>query len=523
MLHSFLLSFRLKNAYRVNSILYSLKQIPLIKKILPDRLYQNKVLKILGNVISVCHEILSIFLGKILYLWFMIFVFLTLYKTNPANTFLHLFVFLTIGGAFLNTYMFNPTKDKYYAMIIMRMDARKYTVSNYVYSTLKTVLGFLPFTILFHFLVGIPLWISIVMPFFVVFAKSIVSAYNLWSYQAKKLVVNENDPPKSYWIIVLISLICAYGLPVLSITVNQTLFGILASILFILGIIAWYYLWNFSSYYSIYRGLLSNNSMSIAKARNEITRETNHKYIHFDSRFTSHKKGFAFFHDLFVKRHRKILTLAIKKQSIVLSILFVGICILLIFNPSLKGEINGLLLTYLPYFVFIMYLLNRGTTVTQAMFMNCDHSMLTYRIYRTPKVILGIFRERLKTLISLNLIPAIILGSSLTILLYLTGGTDNLFNYVILFVSIPAMSVFFSVHYLVMYYLLQPYNVETEVKSSTYGLVQGLTYIVCYFMIDLHLPTFYFGIATCIFCILYSFISLFLVYHLAPKTFKLRL
>ena len=79
--------------------------------------------------------------------------------------------------------------------------------------------------------------------------------------------------------------------------------------------------------------------------------------------------------------------------------------IIILKNKDVAKIINASLLIYLPYFVFVMYILNRGTTVTQAMFMNCDHSMLTYRIYRTPKVILGVFKERLKTLILINLVP----------------------------------------------------------------------------------------------------------------------
>ena len=169
-----------------------------------------------------------------------------------------------------------------------------------------------------------------------------------------------------------------------------------------------------------------------------------------------------------------------------------------------------------------MYCINRSSSVTQAMFMNCDHSMLTYRIYRTPQVILGIFKERLKTLITINLMPAVLIGGGLTLLLYLSGGTENLMNYVILFVSIIAMSIFFSVHYLVMYYLLQPYNVSTEMKSSTYKIVQGLTYIVCWYMIQIRLPILSFGITAIIFCITYCLISLVLAYKYAPKTFKLR-
>ena len=192
-------------------------------------------------------------------------------------------------------------------------------------------------------------------------------------------------------------------------------------------------------------------------------------------------------------------------------------------NSEFKNKTNEILMIYLPYFGFIMYYINRSSSVTQAMFMNCDYSMLTYRIYRTPKVILGIFKERLKTLITINLLPATLMGLGLALLLYLSGGTDNPLNYAILFISIIAMSIFFSVHYLVMYYLLQPYNVSTEMKSSTYKVVQGLTYIVCWYMIQIKMPILGFGIATIVFCIAYCLISLFIAYKYAPKTFKLRL
>lgn len=99
------------------------------------------------------------------------------------------------------------------------------------------------------------------------------------------------------------------------------------------------------------------------------------------------------------------------------------VSIIVYMNKDFAGRVNGMLLTYLPYFVFIMYMLNRGTTMTQAMFMNCDHSMLTYRIYRTPKVILGLFKERLKTLIVVNLLPTLIIAIALPVLLFITGGT----------------------------------------------------------------------------------------------------
>lgn len=58
------ISFSLRNTYRVNAILYSLKQIPLVKKLLPEKLYGVRGLKIFANILAVIWEIIS-FSGKI--------------------------------------------------------------------------------------------------------------------------------------------------------------------------------------------------------------------------------------------------------------------------------------------------------------------------------------------------------------------------------------------------------------------------------------------------------------------------
>lgn len=524
MIETFITSFKLQNTYRTNSIIYSLKQLPLIKRILPNSLYKNRGLKIFASIISILWEIINIFIGKLLYILLMIFMALTWYHTNQADTFIHLFVFLTLAGGVINTYMLNPTKDKYYAIILMNIDARKYGLSNYYYQLIKLVVGFLPFTILFGMIIGVPLWIQIALPFFALAIKLIVMNYSIYHFKKTNKASNENIPTKFVWGFVAVCLVLAYGLPAINFVITQSIFLCVFIISIILGIYSLVKIHNFKDYRRMYKQVLteSNVYMKERKAGTQLIKDTSLKQIELDKNYTSNKSGFAYFHDLFVKRHSKILTKAVKKQSVVILGLIIAMIIGISVNDTFKSKTNEILMVYLPYFVFIMYCINRSSSVTQAMFMNCDHSMLTYRIYRTPKVILGIFKERLKTLITINLLPAFLIGGGLALLLYLSGGTDNPINYAILFISIIAMSIFFSVHYLVMYYLLQPYNVSTEMKSSTYKVVQGLTYIVSWYMIQIKMPIFTFGIATIVFCIAYCLISLLLAYKYAPKTFKLR-
>lgn len=525
MLNTFTISFRLKNTYKANSIIYSIKGLPILNKILPDRLYKSGGLKVFANIVSVLWEIIGTFLGKFLYVLLMLFLMATLYDTNQADTFLHIFTLLTVIGAISNTYMFNPTKDKYYAIALMNMDARKYAISNYAYSMLKVIVGFLPFTVLFGLGVDVPLWLCILMPFFVVSMKMFAIFYDIWRYKSTGVVTNENSLDKFRWIAIALLLALAYGLPLIHVVISRTLFIILLAACLPLGIYGLIQILAFQDYKKLYKKLLTPDNVYMVKnaSSTDVIRKNMEKSIEYDGSATSNKEGFAYFHDLFVKRHRKLLTKSAQKQSFFLLVTIAAVLAVPRFVPEAKEILNQITLTFLPYFVFIMYMLNRGTTITQAMFMNCDHSMLTYRVYRTPKVLLGVFKERLKTMISINLVPAGIIGIGLALVLFTTGGTDDPLNYLVLFVSINAMSIFFSVHYLVLYYLLQPYTISTELKSGTYKVAQVLTYLVCYFMINLRLPTIQFGIATTLFCVAYTAISLVLVYRYAPKTFKIRL
>ena len=525
MLDTFITSFRLKNTYRTNTIIYSIRCLPIIGKLLPASLYGSGGLKTFANVISVLWEIAGTFIGKILYMLLMIMLMLAVYDTEPSDTYLHIFTALTVAGGLTNTYMFNPTKDKYYAIVIMGMDARKFAISNYCYSMIKVVVGFLPLTIILGWFLGVPLWTSVLMPFFVVAVKMTFIAYDIWKFRAKGIATSENMLGKASWIGLGVLLIIAYGPPFLGLSMNLTVFTAAMAVSFALGIAGLISISRFSDYRRLYRLLLTtDNVFALKKATGtEALKESFAKKIEYDGSFTSSKQGFAYFHQLFVKRHGKLLTKSVKKQAYVITGAAVLAIAVSIARPEFNPILNRITLTYLPYFVFIMYLLNRGTTITQAMFMNCDHSMLTYRFYRTPKVILGMFRERLKTLILLNLLPSSLLGLGLAALLYTTGGTDNPLNYAVLFVSVNAISVFFSVHYLVMYYLLQPYTRETKVKNSTYIVVQYLTYGICFAMMYVHLPTLSFGIATIIFSVAYCAVSLMLIYRLAPKTFRIRM
>lgn len=526
MLKTLRLSFALKNTYRVNSILYAIRQIPLLKKIIPSTVYQMQGFKIFANILSVIWEIAMVFLGKLLYFLLMIVLPAAIFDVSTedgARFFLHLLFLLSIIGAAANTYMFNPTKDKYYAMILLRMNAREYTLINYFYAILKVLVGFT----LCAFAFGLPMGMSVrqclLVPFYVAGVKMTCAAGTLIDYEKQGTVNSENKLSKFVWILVLLLLGAAYGLPAVGYMIPETVsvIGMCTGIL--LGLVSMYKILTFAHYRSMYKELLVDAVVDTSAAVQNVQAEQSRNKISTDEGINSSRKGFEYLNELFIKRHQKLLWKSVKRITVIVLVLLAGVLLTLQFVPEIKSDLNGVLLNCLPYMVFVMYAINRGTGFTQALFMNCDHSLLTYSFYKQPKNILKLFWIRLREIIKVNLLPASVIGAGLAFLLFVTGGTDNPLNYVVLFVSVTALSIFFSVHYLTLYYLLQPYNAGTEIKSGTYKVMTSITYIVCYMMLQVKMPTLLFGMAAIAFCVLYCIVASVLVYGLAPRTFRIRM
>lgn len=141
MISTFITSYRLKNTYRVNTIIYTLKQISIIKILLPVSLYKNQELKIFAHIISIVYEIGFFFLGKILY-----------------------FLILNILGSFINTRMFSTTQDKYYAVILMKMDERQFVLFQHFYTLFKHCIGYIPCFLYFSLSLDYPPWLCFLLP-----------------------------------------------------------------------------------------------------------------------------------------------------------------------------------------------------------------------------------------------------------------------------------------------------------------------------------------------------------------------
>ncbi len=510
------LAFKLRIAYSINSFLYSLKRVPLIKRLLPYDLYDNRLLKKAALLVVFLWEIASIFIGKGLYYYLFIYLPLgSLYHNFNSGLLFHILFCLSVIGMLINARIFEADKAAEYAINDFNLDAKNYILINFFYKIIRHLIGYMGLLWFIKGTFNLNLFYILIASLGLAAIK-ITAAY-FWLLN-KKLTENALLVKVNFATVIII-LALTYGLPLTGLYLNEVITLALFSFFILTAVYIIPYIYNFKGYHLFAKRELYKFKKSLA-GLTFFAKVQSEKEISSDTTITSDKKGFAYLNDLFVKRHYKLLYKAAFRQSLVMIIIFSFLALVLILNKQEAVSFNEAILNYLPYFVFIMYTLNRGESFAKCLFMNCDHSLLSYSFFKSPANLLKLFKIRLIELIKVNIIPAFVIAVGLMVLLYLSGGA-MIFDYLIILITIISLSIFFSIHNLTLYYLIQPYNIETGVKSAMYGIINFITYIISFGFIYLRFSNLIFGILCTLFCVIYSFAACFLVYKYGSRTFKL--
>ncbi len=520
--------FLLQNTYRTNSILYYLKRLPLIGLVFPYTLYSRSALKAVFAVFSVMFEIGKIFLSKGIYV--IVITMAASYLSqldrvtlSEADVMLNLLLWCTFAGGVSNCFVLEPQKDQNYAIMFMRMDAKKVALTSFFQFLLTTILGMLPFYILVSDMRALGMVNIFAVFVILVSSKLMGSAGKLYLRTKNKNVKLMKESFKEIFISVLIS-----GVGVLFVIFNIRISAmsmlIISAAFTVMGVASLRYLLHFSDYLRMYKVMYNQYETLLETKGNSKTslKTVSANYIADDAGVKSNKSGYAMLSDCFMKRHKKLL---FSFSRVVVLVEVVALAIVLaacLISPNVAQIANGLVIGAVPLMTYIMYFFNCGERTVKTLFMNCDSEMLTYRFYRQPKAIVEMFTLRLKALVVMDWFQSLPLALALPAILFVSGGTNNQSEYFMLFLSIMAMSTFFSVHNLVIYYLFQPYNKEVEMKNPIYTIIKSVTYVACFLLMQENPPFAVFSIAASVFCVLYIAISIPLAYKIAPKTFRLK-
>ncbi|WMM26109.1 hypothetical protein RBU61_05385 [Tissierella sp. MB52-C2] len=532
---TFINSFKVEFARNANKLIYYLKKVYFIGKKIPDNLYERTKAKLILGVISKILNIIMGFIWKSLYLGIMVILpsyWITKNISLVKPYFLHIFFFLSfILASFMKTSIFDSgNQSAFYMIRLMRSDAREYYRSRLLYNRVMEFINFsIPMLVIGSFIHITPLKVLIILLELTAF-RLIGEAIYLLMYD--RLNINLEKHNVLQGVLMVSGLIMAYVLPIAKYTINleSLLFNVfIGGTVILVGIICLLYAWNYKRYTILSRELLGKvNLIDIESIKTDISFgdvKLNEKKINRESlrnKIYDNKEGYEYLNSIFFSRLKKVISFPIKIRVAIIGVIFlVGVC-LAIFKPENGKDIIKIFEQKTSIFVFIVYMMSIGERVCRALFYNCDVKLLRYNYYRSGEVILNNFKIRLKEIIAFNLIPAITLCLCILGIVIVNGYTYKLVGMLPLFLCIICLSCFFSIHYLFIYYIIQPYSAELEVKSPWLGIINNAVYFICYFSTKINTTPKIFTLGVIVGTIVYMIGALILAYKFAPKTFKLR-
>ena len=513
---------KFENTYNINSFLYRLSKTPILKKLIPKNIYSHTPNKKFFSIFINIYSFIRNLLIKIIYYSIIYISILYLFKEKQESSFIHVLITLTILGIFINTSLFIPGKKNYYSINLLGFDAKIYTyssiISKFIFTFILNIICLIPL----KYIIGYSYVYVLILSLFTALCRILSEVFGLIYYKSKgtSLVNNEKD----YFTLVIILISCAYVLPYFNITMNFNIVISIFIISIILTLISIGYLKKISDYKIIYKRMSTKSSIGLDDRKLSMTSiyEVSKKDYKIDDKKLEGKKGYDYFNTIFFLRHKRILTTSARNYALILLILSILIGTYICIHPEYKTMVYNMINNKFSWTLIIMYFLNRGAIVTGAMFYNCDRSMLKYNFYREENAIINNFKTRVKTVVKVNLIPAFTFSLGIISILLLTGKQIPIITYLMIFVSIIIMSILFSIHYLVIYYLLQPYDEDMSMKSMSYNVISFLTYYICYLCTTHTFSIMNFTMFVTILSIIYILISLMLVKKKAPFTFRLK-
>ena len=564
----------LRSIIGYNGLVFALKKTPVIGKLIPDRLYSTTILKVIYWIFHIIVEVFKLFIGKIFGLgmiYLAAFLLSDQYIEHElgggmsrsavyGNLGLFMFLLYALCGILIRVPYFNCTTEKEYLVFMLRMDAKKLNETLICYDLAKLFIGYVMAGII-AVITGAPFWLWLGIPVLALAVKFLGIGLQILSFRLKiKLHKSLKISTVAYLIRLTLVLLAGpffivfiangYFIPMpqlVIITVLTVIAGIWGLMIFI------------KTDSNLHRRALHDNiSKTEVKATSQYDNTKSFKKIKAKGTVKGDKKGFDYLNALFVKRHWTMLCM----KPIVFTIVIAAILILLIgefvygyftrfgsgkcWNMVFTNLIN--IVTFRGYddallplgtesaFQFFRYvaqshllgmmiplsIADNSFKTTQAMFINCDNSLMTFSFFKQREKIIKLFDIRLKQLLKLNIGPVIACGLSANLMLFATGGQSYPGEYLVTFLVAFLLSVMTSVTWLSLYYLFQPFTTSVIAKGGAYRITSIIIYSVAAIIVWVPMVSYILAPVLLVVTAAYVFFMRKMVYKHAPNTWRIK-
>lgn len=538
-----LLSIRLSSA--ANRFVYYVRKLPLLGKVFPESLYgavkAKRVVTVLAWVLIVCWGLLN----KLLYAgWFVAlpaFLWVKLHGDASAvadadglRMFLHIFLWFSFVSAGVSmTTALEPKREKWIAVKLMRMAPAAYMHTHFVYKYVTYFVFYVPVLMVLMALLGGAAWTGLVLAATVTLWRVLCEYLHLWLFSKTGIILIRNNV--IVWLVIGASFLLAYlpflvkGMPLAG---DVLLMWPVTMLIWGAGAVAARGLARYPDYRSAVDAaakrddpLLDIGRLMADAQRASVETGSEDYGMAGDldggaSKGKGKGEGYAYLNNLFFARHRKLIAVpAYRRLAFAAGAAVAGLLLVQVIARSFDMSVSVEPAHILPLLPLAMSVYAIGERVCRAMYYHCDGSMMRHAFYRRAAI--RHYRLRLVRLIGYNLAAGAALSLALTSVVWFTGGAP-LADYMWLWISVLSLAVFFSVHHLAMYYLLQPYTTELNVRSPLYYVIVYAVSILCGISVVLRPAPMVYGLAVFAAAFGYAVISLVLVRRYGHRTFRVK-
>ena len=563
----------LRSIIGYNSLVFALKKTPVIGVLIPDKLYSTTFLKVIYWVFHVIIEVMKLFIGKIFGLgivYLAAFLLSDQYLDHDlgqglsrsviyGNLGLFFFLVYALCGILIRVPYFYCTTEKEYLVFMLRMDAKKLNDTLIYYDLAKLFTGYV-IAGLFAVITGAPFWLWLGIPFLALLIRFFGIGVQILSFKGRIRHHRSLKVSAAAYLIRLALILLAA--PFFIVFVANGYFVPVIPLVIITALVVASGIWGFTEFSkcssNLHRRALHDNIRNEVKTTSHYDNTKSFKKIKAKGTVKGNKKGFEYLNALFVKRHWTMLCL----KPVVFTLIIASILILLIgefvygyftrfgadncWNMVLTNLIN--IVTFRGYddvllplekesvFQFFRYvaqshllgmliplsIADNSFKTTQAMFINCDNSLMTFSFFKQREKIIKLFDIRLKQLIRLNIGPVVACGLSANLMLFATGGQSYPGEYLVTFLVAFLLSVLTSVTWLALYYLFQPFTTSVIAKSGAYRITSIIIYSIAAIIVWIPMVSYILAPVLLVITAAYVFFMRNRVYKLAPKTWKIK-
>lgn len=477
----------------VNRLIYFMQRLPVVGTFIRDRSYAAfRAKRTLGAIAVILMfsagliESLLYFLGMLV---LPILIWTEGHFTEQFTLVLHMYFCISgVMGAVTGAKVLETNKMKYTAIKLMRIAPTRFmrAVLFHRYTTffLYQGIAFTLVSLFFNFSISHALQVVGIMTCWRVLCEFL----HLAIFQRRGFVLIQKTWATT--LTMLIALALAY-LPLTQWSIP--LFGAaildhrwLVTIIVLLGTITGYVLLKYTDYagavraVTIYADPLLNKEIMIADLQQRMIQSkgselngassTNFHVIEQSVQSTVNKKGYEQMHELFVKRHSSLLRAPFHRRLI--AIMIIGLllsCLALLFKDHISLDEVG---RFTPLLILTMLSLTVGSQICKVFFFHCDMPLMRYAFYR--KHTKQHFLLRFKSLLSTNLKLGLCFAAVISVSVLILSEGRNLDSLLAIWIMIMTLAVFFSLHHLLLYYVLQPYTAELETNNPLFTIVNSL-------------------------------------------------